>query len=94
MADGWKVVRGRAAGRDWWARVGRSAGGQPDPLLTVGQYNPATLAQYNPTLLSSPFHYSLHCSEYQDAARDRGRGHHKLKNGFKDTVKVQGNTHT
>ena len=88
------MVRGRAAGRDWWARVGRSAGGQPDPLLTVGQYNPATLAQYNPTLLSSPPISAFIVQSIRMQPGDRGRGHHKLKNGFKDTVKVQGTTHT
>ena len=59
-------MRGRVAGRDWWAGLGRWAA-RPTPdswpvllpagpsttlLLAVGQYNPSSsLALYNDTLL-------------------------------------------
>ena len=84
-SGGWKGLVGRGGQRCRWA----ASGSHSWQLASTSQ-----LLLPSTTTLLSFGHNSLHCSEHQEAACDWGRERHKLKNGLKDTLKVQGTTRT
>ena len=98
LVGGLEVVRGRAAGRDWWAEVGRSAGGQlvgptPDSWPVQASYSCPVPQRYSPSAITAFIVQSIRNPDSGCSLR-LGSRTSQIKEWLKDTLKVQGTTRT